>query len=149
MEKKSLSSIRYLTEAEIDALRTIHLLKPFIEERQQEIDEYNLLHNIDHANLVNGRRMTNIGLFRAYITRYAHQNPNIHKDFTLMVRQLAPTENGLPLELYMFTNSTVWVTYEEIMANMFDHLFSAIKYFHLEIFELPASDDLRQILNNK
>lgn len=144
-----ISSIRYLTEAEIDALSTIHLLKPFIEERQQEIDEYNLLHNIDHANLVNGRRMTNIGLFRAYITRYAHQNPNIHKDFTLMVRQLAPTENGLPLELYMFTTSTVWVTYEEIMANMFDHLFSAIKYFHLEIFELPASDDLRQILNNK
>lgn len=144
-----ISTIRYLTEQEINDLRSIHLLKPFIEERQEEINKYNLEHNVDQSNLVNGRRMTNIGLFRAYITRYAQQNPNIHKDFTLMVRQLAPTENGLPLELYMFTNSTVWTEYEEIMSNIFDHLFSAIKYFHLEIFELPASDDLRQFLYNK
>lgn len=144
-----ISSIRYLTETEINDLRSIHLLKPFIEEREQEINAYNLEHKVDQSNLVNGRRMTNIGLFRAYITRYAKQNPNIHKDFTLMVRQLAPTENGLPLELYMFTNSTVWTDYEEVMANMFDHLFAAIKSFHLEVFELPASDDLRQFLYNK
>lgn len=143
-----ISSIRYLTESEINDLRSIHLLKPFIEERQEEINNYNQSHDVDQSNLVNGRRMTNVGLFRAYITRYAQQNPNIHQDFTLMVRQLAPSENGLPLELYMFTNSIVWHEYEEIMANIFDHLFAAIKYFHLEIFELPASDDIRKTLIN-
>lgn len=144
-----ISSIRYLTENEIQDLRSIHLLKSFIEDRQKEINTYNEQHDVDQSNLVNGRRMTNIGLFRAYITRYAQQNPNIHQDFTLMVRQLAPTENGLPLELYMFTNSTVWNEYEDIMSNMFDHLFAAIKYFHLEVFELPASDDFRNFIKQK
>ncbi len=138
-----ISSIRYLTEKEIDELKSIHLLKPFIEERIQEINEYNLQHKVDQSNLVNGRRMTNIGLFRAYVKRYTEQNPNIHKEYSLIVRQLAPTEKGLPLELYMFTNSTVWVDYENTVANIFDHLFAAIKYFHLEVFELPASDDIR------
>lgn len=142
-----ISSIRYLTESEINDLRSIHLLQPIIEERQEEINKYNALHDIDQSNLVNGRRMTNIGLFRAYITRYAQQNPNIHQEFTLMVRQLAPTENGLPLELYMFTKSIIWTDYEEIMANIFDHLFAAIKHFDLEIFESPASDDIRKALN--
>lgn len=144
-----ISSIRYLTEDEIEALRTIKLLAPFITERQNEINEYNKHNNVDQSNLVNGRRMTNIGLFRAYITRYAQQNPNIRKDFPLMVRQLAPNENGLPLELYMFTTTIVWTEYEEIMANIFDHLFAAIKYFHLEIFELPASDDLRNFISQQ
>lgn len=144
-----ISSIRYLTESEINDLRSIHLLKSFIQERQEEINAYNQIHAVDQSNLVNGRRMTNIGLFRAYITRYAQQNPKIHKEHTLMVRQLAPTENGLPLELYMFTNSTVWVEYEEAMSNMFDHLFAAIKYFHLEVFELPASDDIRYFLQQQ
>lgn len=144
-----ISSIRYLSEHEIEALRSIHLLQGFIEEREKEIKAYNLLHEVDQSNLVNGRRMTNIGLFRAYITRYAQQNPNIHQDFTLMVRQLAPTENGLPLELYMFTNSIIWTEYEEIMSNIFDHLFAAIKYFHLEVFELPASDDIRNVLQER
>jgi len=144
-----ISSIRYLTEDEIDALRSIHLLKPFIEERQREINAYNAEHDVDQTNLVNGRRMTNVGLFRAYIMRYALQNKNIHKEYALMVRQLSPTEYGLPLELYMFTNSIVWAEYEEIMSNMFDHLFAAIKYFHLEIFELPASDDLRTFIQHE
>lgn len=144
-----ISSIRYLTQEEINNLKSINLLAPFIDERQQEINEYNKHHQVDQTNLVNGRRMTNVGLFRAYIMRYAQQNPFIHKEFTLMVRQLAPTENGLPLELYMFTTSTVWAEYEEITANIFDHLFAAIKYFHLEIFELPASDDLRNFISKE
>ena len=147
--KIKISSIRYLTEDEINELKSIHLLKPFIEKRQKEIDEYNSKNKIDQNNLVNGRRMTNIGLFRNYIVNYSKQNPHIHQNFSLMVRQLDPTENGLPLELYMFTNSTVWAEYEEIMSDTFDHLFAAIKYFHLEIFELPASDDIRQFLKNK
>lgn len=142
-----ISSIRYLTESEIVELRKIKLLAPYIDERDKEINEYNERAQVDSSILVNGRRMTNVGLFRAYISAYAKHNPNIHKDMTLMVRQLAPNEHGLPLELYMFTNGTNWGYFEDVMSDLFDHLFAAIKYFHLEIFELPAADDLRHLLS--
>ncbi|MGG5576771.1 mechanosensitive ion channel family protein [Myroides sp. C15-4] len=143
-----MSSIRFLEPAEINELKKIQLLKPYIEERQKEIDEYNLNTNADQSMPINGRRMTNIGLFRAYVLRYTQQNPNIHKEYHLMVRHLQPTEHGLPIELYMFTNSTVWAFYETVMADIFDHVLAAIDYFHLEVFELPSSDDVRQFIAN-
>lgn len=141
-----ISSIRYLSESEINELKKIQLLAPFIESREKEINEYNERTGADRTVLVNGRHMTNVGLFRAYIQAYTKNNPNIHQGMTLMVRQMAPTEHGLPLELYMFTRGTNWVFFETVMADIFDHIFAAIKYFHLEIFELPASDDLRQVV---
>lgn len=144
-----ISSIRYLTDEEIAELSRIHLLADYIQERQMEINRYNEGTHIDASMPVNGRRMTNVGLFRAYITKYVQNNPAVHQDRMLMVRQLAPTEHGLPLELYMFAASTEWTFYEDTMANIFDHLFAAIKYFDLEIFELPASDDLRQLLKEQ
>lgn len=139
-----MSSIRYVSAEEIDNLKRIHLLQGFILKREKEIADYNLLNQIDQSMEVNGRRMTNIGLFRAYLEAYLKNNKDIHQEFTLMVRQLAPTEHGLPLEIYAFTNGTNWVFYESVMADLFDHALSAIKYFNLEIFELPASDDLRK-----
>lgn len=142
-----ISTIRYLTEAEISELKKIELLAPFIAKREEEIKVYNQRTGVDESVLVNGRRMTNIGLFRAYINAYAKNNPDIHKGLTFMVRQLAPNEHGLPLELYMFTNGTQWAFFENTMSDLFDHLFAAIKYFHLEVFELPASDDLRLLLS--
>ena len=142
-----IATIRYLNEAEIEDLKKIELLAPYIEKRETEIKAYNRESGVDETVLVNGRRMTNIGLFRAYINAYAKQNPDIHKGLTFMVRQLAPTEHGLPLELYMFTNGTQWAFFENTMSDLFDHLFAAIKYFHLEVFELPASDDLRHLLS--
>lgn len=142
-----ISSIRYLSEVEITALKKIELLAPYIAKREEEIQAYNQRTGVDESVLVNGRRMTNVGLFRAYINAYAKNNPDIHKGLTFMVRQLAPNEHGLPLELYMFTNGTQWAFFENTMSDLFDHLFAAIKYFHLEVFELPASDDLRQLLS--
>lgn len=146
-----ISSVRFLHKDEIDRLKSIHLLKPFIEERQREIDEYNAKNEVDKSMLVNGRQITNLGLFRHYVTAYAKANPNILKDpsFHLMVRHLQPTEHGLPLELYMFTNTTNWVIYEGIMADIFDHIFASIKFFDLEVFELPASDDIRKFMHEK
>ncbi|MFD1768236.1 mechanosensitive ion channel family protein [Sphingobacterium suaedae] len=144
-----ISSIRYLSEEEIEGLRKIQILAPYIQQRNEEIQIYNERTKADPTMPVNGRRMTNIGLFRAYITRYAKNLVDIHQEKMLMVRQLPPTEHGLPLELYMFTTSTEWTFYENAMANIFDHLFAAIKYFDLEIFELPASDDLRKLLEFK
>ncbi|MEN5232615.1 mechanosensitive ion channel family protein [Sphingobacterium faecium] len=144
-----ISTIRYLSSEEIQELKKIALLAPYIEKREKEIKEYNTQNQVDPTVLVNGRRMTNIGLFRAYIKAYAVQNPDIHQQLTLLVRQLAPNEHGLPLELYMFTKGTQWSFFEDTMSDIFDHLFAAIKYFDLEVFELPASDDLRKHLNQK
>lgn len=143
-----ISSIRYLDADEINMLKKIQLLAPYIEERQQEIADYNELTGADQTMPINGRRITNIGMFRAYVTRYIKQNPNIHKEYPLMVRHLQPTEHGLPIELYMFTNTIVWAEYENIMADIFDHVLAAVDYFHLEVFELPSSDDVRHFLQN-
>lgn len=140
-----ISSIRYLTSDEIDRLKKIQLLKPYIEERQEEIDRYNEQTQADRTMPVNGRNMTNVGLFRQYINRYTQSHPQIRQDMTLLVRQLQPTEHGLPIELYMFTADTRWAIYEGIMSDIFDHLLAAIKYFELEVFEAPASDDIRSL----
>lgn len=141
-----MSSVRYLSAEEITALKKIRLLAPYIEKREREIADYNKTWNTESSSPVNGRRMTNIGLFRAYILAYAKHNPNIHQELTLLVRQLAPSEYGIPLELYMFTKGTQWVYFEDTMADIFDHLLAAIKHFHLQVFELPASDDLRMLM---
>jgi miniconductance mechanosensitive channel len=140
-----ISTIRFLTEEEIDRLRSVKLLTDFIDTRKNEIENYNTTHQVDPTMPVNGRRMTNVGLFRAYIAAYARQNSGINQEMTQMVRQLAPTETGLPIELYMFTSDTKWAIYEGVMADIFDHLFAAIKHFHLEVFEAPASDDIRKL----
>lgn len=144
-----MSSVRYLSEDEITALKKIHLLAPYIEKREREIADYNQTWNTDTSSPVNGRRMTNIGLFRAYVLAYAKHNPNIHQELTLLVRQLAPSEYGIPLELYMFTKGTQWAYFENTMADIFDHLLAAIKHFHLQVFELPAADDLRLLVMDK
>ena len=143
-----ISTIRYLESAEIQELKRIKFLKEFIEKREAEIKAYNESNGVDEGMKVNGRRLTNIGLFRQYVTAYAKNNPDINQKMTLMVRQLDPTEHGMPLELYMFTNGTSWGFFEDTMSDLFDHLYAAIKYFHLEIFELPASDDLRGLPSN-
>ncbi len=140
-----ISSIRYLRDEEVDELKKIQLLKPYIEKRQNEIKEYNNTYAPHRDIPVNGRNLTNAGLFRKYIELYAEQRPDINKNMTFMVRQLAPTANGLPIELYFFTETTKWTIYEGIMSDIFDHLLAAIKYFDLEVFENPASDDLRSL----
>ncbi|WP_312398485.1 mechanosensitive ion channel family protein [Sphingobacterium sp.] len=144
-----MSSVRYLSAEEITALKKIRLLAPYIEKREREIADYNRTWNTDSSSPVNGRKMTNIGLFRAYVLAYAKHNPNIHQELTLLVRQLAPSEYGIPLELYMFTKGTQWAYFEETMADIFDHLLAAIKHFHLQVFELPASDDLRILMADR
>lgn len=138
-----IASIRFLEPEEIEELKKIRLLKSYIEERSLEIEKYNRDTQADPSMPVNGRKMTNIGLFRAYVLRYAQQNPNIHKEHALMVRQLQPTEHGLPIELYMFTNDVRWVYYEAILSDLFDHLFASTRYFKLEVFESPSSADFR------
>ncbi|UUV22594.1 mechanosensitive ion channel family protein [Paenimyroides aestuarii] len=141
-----MGSIRFLDSNEIEDLKRIKLIKSYIIERQQEINTYNLNHVDDPTMLVNGRRMTNIGLFREYVKRYLLNNSNIHKQFHLMVRHMQPTQHGLPIEIYAFTNTVDWLKYEGIMADIFDHILAVVPYFHLELFELPSAADIHEVL---
>lgn len=138
-----ISSIRYMKDEELENLKKIQLLTDYIESRQAEIKRHNEETGADPENPVNGRNLTNIGLFRKYVHLYANQRPDIRKDMSFMVRQLNPTAHGLPIELYFFTNTIKWVEYEGIMSDIFDHIFAAVKYFDLEVFESPSSDDIR------
>ncbi|MEO8733877.1 MAG: hypothetical protein ABI373_06065, partial [Flavobacteriales bacterium] len=109
------------------------------------ISLYNGKHAVDKSMLVNGRNLTNVGLFRHYMERYALEQPGVNPDMARMVRQLQPDERGLPLELYCFASDIRWVAYEHLMADIFDHLLASTGYFGLEVFENPASDDVRHL----
>lgn len=140
-----MSTIRHLTSEEIEALRSVQLLRSFIDERRQEIEQYNTSNQVDVRLPINGRRMTNVGLFRRYVELYIKAHPAIHKDMTCMVRQLASDEHGLPIEIYCFTKDTRWTVYEGIMSDIFDHVLAVVKNFDLEVFEDPAADDVREL----
>lgn len=131
-------SIRFLKESELEELKRIQLIAKYIENRQSEITKFNVSHNIDKSLLINGRNMTNFGLFRKYITQYLSQYPGLNKDMILLCRQLQPTPQGIPLEIYTFSNDKRFENYEYIMADIFDHIFAAIPYFDLEIYEMPS-----------
>ena len=137
-------SIRFLNDDELHKLKRIQLISDYIDQRQQEVSEYNQLHSIDKSLLVNGRNLTNFGLFRKYITGYLEQHPGLNKDMILLCRQLQPTPHGMPLEIYAFSKDQRFEQYEYIMADIFDHILAAVPYFDLEIFEL-ATDTKSEI----
>lgn len=132
------NTIRFLGEEELQEFRKIQLVASYIENRQNEIEKFNASHQIDKSILVNGRNMTNFGLFRKYITQYLSQYPGLNKDMILLCRQLQPTPQGIPLEIYTFSNDKRFENYEYIMADIFDHIFASIGYFDLEIYEMPS-----------
>ncbi|MES2410009.1 MAG: mechanosensitive ion channel domain-containing protein [Bacteroidota bacterium] len=134
------NSIRFLNENELQELKKIQLVGSYIELRQTEIEKFNKTHGIDKSVLINGRNMTNFGLFRKYITQYLSQYPGLNKDMILLCRQLQPTPQGVPLEIYTFSNDKRFENYEYIMADIFDHVFASIIYFDLEIYEMPSGN---------
>jgi len=140
-----INSIRYLDEAEITELERVQLLKPYIEEMREMLKVYNAEHAVDNSIKVNGRNLTNVGLFRKYVDLYLADHPQIHSDMTRMVRQQPPNEFGLPIEIYCFTKTTQWEAYEVIMADIFDHLLASTNYFKVVVFERPAADDMRMM----
>jgi miniconductance mechanosensitive channel len=136
------STIRMQTDEEIKHFTRFALLKDYIKNKEQELSDYNagLATEVDEA--VNRRRLTNIGTFRAYAYNYLKNHPKIDKDATLMVRQLGPGPEGLPLEIYCFTNTTVWAVYEGIQSDIFDHLLAIVPEFGLRLYQKPAGSDL-------
>lgn len=138
-----LDSISYLTTNQIDEFKKIDLIATYISSQQEKINSYNSNHNIDKTLLLNGRNLTNIGVFRKYIETYLKNHSAINEDMMIMARQLAPTPQGIPLEIYAFSSDKRWENYEYIMADIFDHLIAAVPYFDLELFELPNSSSFK------
>lgn len=138
------STIRYLTEDELQHLAKMKPLKSYIERKSRELAEWNAQLGPAEAGL-NRRRLTNIGTFRAYVESYLKAHPNLRLDLTMIVRQLEPGPEGLPIEVYAFTNTVVWVDYEAIQSDIFDHLYGVLPEFGLSVFQTPAGRDLARL----
>lgn len=134
-----LNSVTYLSKKQIDNLSKIDIISTYLNTRTTDIDTYNKEKNIDKSLLLNGRNLTNLGVFRKYVQTYIETHSAINKDMTIMVRQLAPTTTGIPIEIYAFSSDKRWANYEYIMADIFDHIIAAVPYFELEVFELPTN----------
>ncbi|WP_372745441.1 mechanosensitive ion channel family protein [Lutibacter sp.] len=140
------NSIKFLTTEKIEELKKIHLVKEYLDSKLIEITQYNEKIGADKSVLINGENLTNFGVFRKYIDIYLQQNSFVSKELFSMVRQLAPTSQGIPLEIYCFSSNKQWANYEIIMADIFDHIIAAIPYFDLEIFEEPTGTDFKYFL---
>jgi len=140
-----MNSIKLCTPEMLDRFEKYQLIRDYIKAKRREIHEYNVEHNVDTSELINGRNMTNVGTFRAYITAYLRSHPKVHQNLTFLIRQLKPTEHGLPIEIYVFTNDTVWAHYEAIQADIFDHILSVVPLFDLRVFQSPSGGDLQSL----
>jgi miniconductance mechanosensitive channel len=141
-----INSIQFCTPELLEKLRKIDFLKEHISLKENDIKKFNRENSISKDYLLNGRNQTNIGLYRYYIEEYLKQHPRINSNMTLMVRQLAPTSMGVPIEVYCFTKAKEWEIYEGVLADVFDHIFAATSYFDLVVFERPSGKDLRSII---
>lgn len=139
------TSVHFLEEGEIEQLTKAQLMEPYIKSKVEELAQYNSEHHVDESSIINGRKMTNLGSFRVYLERYLRAHPEIHQNKTLMVRQLAPTHQGIALELYCFTSTTAWIEYERIQSDVFDHLFAVLPSFNLRVAQAPTGSDWRSI----
>ncbi|QIO26550.1 mechanosensitive ion channel [Serratia marcescens] len=139
-------SVHFLSEEKQRRLQRNPLLHSYLNNKTQELSQHNQKIAVDLASPLNGRRLTNLGTLRAYLEAYLRAHPRIHQNMTLMVRQLAPTPEGLPLEIYAFTNTTVWAEYESIQADIFDHILAVIDEFGLRVHQTPTGNDLRGML---
>lgn len=142
-----MNTIHFLSSNQIEKFKKVHLLKDYIEQKENELENYNKTNQIDTEVIINGRRLTNVGTFRNYIIAYLKHHPKIHQNLTFLVRQLPPTPQGLPLEIYVFSNDQVWANYESIQADIFDHLIAVASEFDLKIFQTPSGHDIHQLLS--
>jgi miniconductance mechanosensitive channel len=143
-----MNSVKFCTPEMLEKYKKINLLFDYIEEKEKALREYNNQQLIDASVPVNGRRQTNIGVFRAYLERYIANHPQVNRQLTHMVRQLQPTEKGIPIELYFFSTEKRWVLYEGIQSDVFDHVLAIIPEFDLNVFQNPSGHDLKKISGN-
>ncbi len=143
-----MTSIRFLTPEDIEKLRKTQLITQYVSDKLQEIETDNRAKGIDPASPANGRHLTNIGTFRAYLVAYLRQHPLIHQEMIMIVRQLQPTPQGLPLEIYAFAADTAWVAYEGIQSDVFDHILAVVPAFGLRLFQTPSGGDIERVLSS-
>lgn len=139
-----MTSVKFCTSEMLAKYRKIRLLKDYVEHTEQVIEEYNIENHIDNSILVNGRRQTNLGVFRAYLTVYLKNQPGVNQELTCMVRQLQPTDHGIPMELYFFSANKDWIPYEGVQADVFDHVLAIIPEFDLQVFQSPSGRDFQR-----
>ena len=139
------SSIKFLSSEDIERMKKIQLIKPYLEHREKEVSKYNRQAEANKQLLINGRNQTNLGVFRYYADAFLNENSAINKELFMMVRHLAPTDKGIPIEIFCFSHDKKWENYEHIQADIFDHLLAAVPYFDLEIFELPTGKDVQAL----
>lgn len=141
------SSVKYLSPEKVDQLKKIELISDYLTNRQLNINEYNLEQGVDKSLMINGRNLTNLGVFRKFVETYVEQHSAINKEMMIMTRQLAPGSQGIPIEIYAFSKDKRWQNYEYIMADIFDHIIASVSYFDLEIFELPTDPSAFKSIN--
>ncbi|MFH1374836.1 MAG: mechanosensitive ion channel family protein [bacterium] len=139
-----LASIKFCTSEMLGRFEKFQLITDYIRTRKAEISEYNREHQVDTSELINGRNLTNVGIFRAYLVAYLRHHPKIHQDLTFLIRHLPPGEQGLPIEIYVFSNDQEWVSYEAIQADIFDHIMAVVPMFDLRLFQNPTGADFRE-----
>ncbi len=140
-----MQTIRICSDEMLERFEKFELIREYVRERRREVADYNASTEVDTSQLINGRRLTNVGTFRAYVIAYLRRHPRIRQDLTFLVRQLQPGDAGLPIEIYVFTNDTVWANYETIQADIFDHLLAVVPEFDLRVFQQPAGADFRAL----
>ncbi len=138
-------SVGFLTPADIERLRKAQLISTYIDKKIDEIEAHNRTHCVDSQSRANGRHLTNIGTFRAYLLAYLKAHPGMHPDLIMMVRQLQPTAQGLPMQIYAFTRDTAWVAHEGVQSDIFDHLLAVLPEFGLRVYQMPSGNDLRNL----
>ena len=145
--KIDMNSVTFCTDEMIEKYKKFNVLSDYIDRKTQEINKYNSDKELSGDSMINGRSLTNIGTFRAYIESYLRQNNNIHDEMTFLVRQLSPQSDGLPIEIYVFSNDTNWVNYESIQSDIFDHLLAIMPEFGLKVFQNPTGNDFSKMQN--
>jgi miniconductance mechanosensitive channel len=140
-----MKSVGFLNKEQIEKFRKYYLLKEYIHKKEEEITAYNKALNLEEDEVTNGRKMTNLGTFRVYLENYLHHHPKIHQDMTFLVRHLQPSEKGIPVEIYVFSNDQAWANYEAIQADIFDHILAILPEFGLRVFQNPTGEDFQKL----
>jgi len=144
-----MDSVKFCTPEMLVSYRKIQILQPYLDKKEKEIENYNKKNKIDPSVFVNGRRQTNLGVFRAYLKAYLKLREDINQNMTFLVRHLQPTEKGLPIEVYVFTKTTEWADYENVQADIFDHILAAIPQFGLKVYQYPSNSGIVELLKKK
>ena len=140
-----MGSIRFCDEEMLERFSKVQYIAEYLERKRHEISNWNAERNVDASDPLNGRQLTNLGTFRAYVVAYLRNHPMIHQEMTFLVRHLAPTEHGLPIEIYVFSRDQVWSNYEGIQADIFDHILAIAPAFDLRVYQSPTGGDVRAL----